>query len=110
MTRTPYYGGSRPAKALNEVINELYAMDPRWRRTVSACEPMPEAPKKVLVPERQAPEIAPDVVGMGLNEALYMIENSGFRCRFSGTGHVAGQTPSAGKTLKKGETITIVLK
>ncbi len=110
MTKTPYYGGSRPAKALNEVINELYAMDPRWRRTVSASEPMPEAPKKVLVAERQAPEIAPNVVGMGLNEALYMIENSGFRCKFSGTGHVVGQTPAAGKALKKGETITIVLK
>lgn len=110
MTRTPYYGGAKPAKALNEVIDELYAMDPRWRQTVSASEPMPAAPKKVLVAERQAPEIAPNVVGMGLNEALYMIENSGYRCKFSGTGHVAGQTPAAGKTLKKGETITIVLK
>ncbi len=110
MTKTAYYGGAKPAKALNEVIDELYAMDPRWRQTVSASEPMPEAPGKVLVAERQAPEIAPNVIGMGLNEALYMIENSGYRCKFSGTGHVASQTPAAGKTLKKDETITIVLK
>lgn len=110
MTKVPYYGGARPAKALNEVINELYAMDPRWRQTVSGSEPMPEAPKKVMVADRQAPEIAPNVIGMGLNEALYMIENSGYRCRFSGTGHVANQTPAAGKPLKKGETVTITLK
>ncbi len=109
MTRTAYYGGAKPAKALNEVINEIYAMDPRWRQTVSASAPMPEAPKKVIVADRQTPEMAPDVVGMGLNEALYMIENSGYRCRFSGTGHVTGQTPEAGKRLKKGETVTIVL-
>ncbi len=110
LTKTPYYGGSRPAKALNEVINELYAMDPRWRQTVSGSEPMPEAPKKMIVADKKAPEIAPNVIGMGLNEALYMIENSGFRCKFSGTGHVASQTPSAGKPLKKGETVTIALK
>ncbi len=110
MSASAYYGGSKPARALCEVIDELYAMDSRWRPEVSGSEEMPDARTRMIVADPQSSGIAPDVIGMGLNEALYMIENSGYRCRFSGTGHVASQTPAAGKTLKKGETVTIVLK
>ena len=43
-------------------------------------------------------------------DAVYRIENNGYRCSYEGTGHVTSQTPPAGKALGKGETIKIVLK
>ena len=49
-------------------------------------------------------------MGMGLMDALYAIENNGYRCRYEGMGHVVSQTPEAGKVCKKGETIKIVLR
>ena len=64
----------------------------------------------MLVTGKNAPAYVPELVGMGLNEALYMIENSGYRCRFSGVGHVAGQSPAAGTRLERGGTVTIMLK
>ena len=43
-------------------------------------------------------------------DALYTIENCGYRCVFEGTGHVVGQTPKAGTKAKKGDTVKIVLQ
>ena len=59
---------------------------------------------------RNDPDIVPDVMGLGLNEAIYKIENSGYRCRFEGVGHVQSQSPQAGKDLQKGGTISIRLE
>ena len=52
----------------------------------------------------------PDLTGLGLRDAIFAIENNGYRCRHTGTGHVTSQTPAAGEKLKKGETITITLQ
>ena len=110
LSKQAYYGGTRPAEAFKEVVNEIYALDPRWRENVSETHAMPKASDKVLVTGKNAPAYVPELVGMGLNEALYMIENSGYRCRFSGVGHVAGQSPAAGTRLEQGGTVTIMLK
>ena len=47
---------------------------------------------------------------MGLKDALYALENNGYKCVYEGIGHVVSQTPAAGKECKKGETVKIVLK
>ena len=52
----------------------------------------------------------PDVKGMGLKDAIYAIENNGYKCTYEGIGHVVSQIPSAGKVCAKGETIKLVLK
>ena len=52
----------------------------------------------------------PDVMGMGLTDAIYAIENNGYRCVYEGIGHVASQVPAAGTEGKKGETVKLVLK
>ena len=52
----------------------------------------------------------PDLKGMGLKDAVFAIENNGYRCSYTGMGHVVSQSPAAGTEYKKGETIRIVLK
>ena len=47
---------------------------------------------------------------MGLKDAVYAIENNGYRCSYEGIGHVVKQTPASGTQYKKGQTISIVLK
>ncbi|HIZ86923.1 MAG TPA: transpeptidase family protein [Candidatus Coprenecus pullistercoris] len=54
--------------------------------------------------------IVPDVTGMGLKDAIFLLENEGYRVVFSGAGRVSSQTPSAGSTLSPGERITLTLK
>lgn len=51
----------------------------------------------------------PDVTGMGLKDALYILENSGLKVSISGSGKVATQSLTAGTKLTKGQTIHIQL-
>ena len=56
------------------------------------------------------PDRVPDVRGMGLKDALYLLESRGLRVRFSGKGAVAAQTPAAGTPCKRGETVSVTLR
>lgn len=52
----------------------------------------------------------PDVRGMGLKEALFLLENAGLRVTFRGRGAVASQSLTAGSRCSEGDRIEIVLK
>lgn len=52
----------------------------------------------------------PDVSGMGLKDALFLLENEGYKIRFSGYGKVVSQNPEAGCELKRKSTVNIVLE
>jgi cell division protein FtsI (penicillin-binding protein 3) len=54
-------------------------------------------------------DIVPDVVGMGLKDALYLLESRGLRVEFIGRGNVKGQSIDAGSKISKGQKITIQL-
>ncbi len=54
--------------------------------------------------------VIPDVKGLGLKDAMFMIENSGLKCVYTGTGHVTSQVPKAGQKAAPGSTVTIGLK
>ena len=66
--------------------------------------------KPEFIGTRKDGGIVPDTKGMGLMDAIYAIENNGYKCQYEGIGHVVRQTPAAGSRYKKGETIQIVLK
>ncbi len=50
-----------------------------------------------------------NVKGMGLKDAIYLLENQGYKVKFKGHGKVVSQTPRAGADLPKGETVTLSL-
>lgn len=51
----------------------------------------------------------PDVVGLGLREAVVAIEKAGYNVTFDGRGYVCGQHPAAGQPTAKGTTVTLKL-
>lgn len=51
----------------------------------------------------------PDVIGMGLKDALYLLENAGLKVSVSGRGKVLYQSLVANSFFKKGESIKIQL-
>lgn len=53
--------------------------------------------------------IIPAVVGMGLKDAVYLMENKGLKVMATGRGKVLSQSLPAGATFKKGQTIAIFL-
>ncbi len=52
----------------------------------------------------------PDVCGMGLKEALFLLESRGLNVRFEGQGAVVKQTPASGEPIVAGAKAYIILK
>jgi cell division protein FtsI (penicillin-binding protein 3) len=54
--------------------------------------------------------IVPNVIGMGLQDAMYLLENIGLKVSAKGFGKVTQQSISAGQSIKKGSVIFLELK
>ena len=66
--------------------------------------------KKVKVYKKKiAPIYVPDVTGMSIKDALYILENQGMNVRFTGNGTVKSQSISPGEEIIKGKKIILEL-
>jgi len=63
----------------------------------------------VIKPIKIIPGLVPDVVGMGLKDAVYLLENNGMKIRFEGKGVVKKQSIQPGKRIEKGQIIKLEL-
>ena len=104
------YGGSIPALTFKDIADELWAYSPDWGEKLKSRGEVPQMLADHITTGNSADIPVPDLTGLGLRDAIYAIENNGYRCRHVGTGHVVAQTPAHGEKLKKGETITITLQ
>ena len=110
-TKASIYGGTFPALAFKELVDKTYALDYQWGNEYKKRADLPSMKEDISVESRlESGCTIPSTEGLGLKDALYVIENSGFRCSYTGSGHVAKQTPAAGTKGTKGQTINIVLK
>ena len=102
------YGSGIPAKTVREIVDHIYALDMDCGAELDKSGSMPS----MDLPERKetADGQVPDVKGLGVMDAVYEIENRGYRCVWKGTGHVRTQSPAAGTKLAKGNTVTLELK
>ena len=55
------------------------------------------------------PGTVPDVLGMGANDAVFLLEEAGFKTEINGFGRVFRQSPSAGMPVSKGALISMDL-
>lgn len=51
----------------------------------------------------------PDVVGMGLKDAVYLLENRGLKVTATGRGKVVNQSLAGGTNINKTQTISLIL-
>jgi hypothetical protein len=90
-------GGNKPAKVFRNIVNELWTRDDKWREVLREKGRMPVA-EEVQIASTQTDEV-PDLTGAGLRDALYILENLGYQCEYSGVGHVVKQVIN-GNTIK----------
>ena len=102
-----FYGGTKPAQAVREIVDEIYAIDDTWSGRIASTGALPAMAARSARVEGGK---APDLKGFALMDALYAVENAGYKCVYEGTGHVTAQNPAPGAALKKGETIRLTLK
>jgi cell division protein FtsI (penicillin-binding protein 3) len=94
---------------LKEVMNRIgvevndQSGDYDWVRTVTGEESVDFYTKK------NRRNKMPDVTGMGLGDALYLLESKGLSVRINGSGVVKSQSVPEGKEVIKGQLITLEL-
>ena len=104
-----YGGGNQPTLIFRDIADHIWAMDNEWGETIKETYSMPYM-KERYIGTRQSAAPVPDLTGLGLKDAVYMLENNGYKCTFEGMGLVIGQSIEAGTTGRKGETIHIILE
>jgi len=103
-------GGNLPALTFKQIVDDIWSMDSSWGEVLESRADIPQMKSGYIGTGLGGDAPVPDLKGMGLQDALYAIENNGYRCSYEGVGHVVKQTPAAGSSYKKGETIQLVLR
>ncbi|MBX2983474.1 MAG: penicillin-binding protein [Flavobacteriales bacterium] len=80
--------------------------DGEWAATQATDSAVVVAPRAVPA---EGTGMMPNVIGMGLRDAMYILENHGLRVRLTGSGMVKRQTPAPGTRPLKGSTVTLEL-
>lgn len=104
------YGGKIPALTFKDIVDGIWAYDSSWGNKIKAKGSIPQMREDPISTAQGEETPVPDLKGLGLKDAIFAIENNGYRFSHSGTGHVVSQTPKAGTKAKKGDRISIVLK
>jgi cell division protein FtsI (penicillin-binding protein 3) len=91
---------------INEVLGEL---DVRYKKTSKeewvATRESGDTIRLVGVGLKEG--LVPDVRGMSLRDAVYLLENSGLSVRYSGKGRVLRQSPEHGARVYKGSVVSL---
>jgi cell division protein FtsI (penicillin-binding protein 3) len=91
---------------INEVLGDL---DVRYKRTSKeewvATRESGDTIRLVGVNPKKG--LVPDVRGMSLRDAVYLLENSGLRVRYSGKGRVLRQSPEHGARVYEGSVVSL---
>ncbi|MBR1632571.1 MAG: transpeptidase family protein [Bacteroidales bacterium] len=112
-TKHQYQGGGIPARAVKTVVNYVADTDPGWRQGLEKTSQVPLMKTEHEISEVDGDNLlttVPDLRGMGLKDLLYVAENSGLHCEYSGSGHVRSQSPAAGTKVKAGSTVKVIMK
>lgn len=100
------YGYTRDLENIFKKMNlpfQVGGKAPVWSAATTGAD------KISLTPLSIQQNVVPDVKGMGLKDALYILENAGLKVNIEGTGKVSSQSLSPGTTFSRGNNITIEL-
>jgi cell division protein FtsI (penicillin-binding protein 3) len=91
---------------INEVLKNL---DVRYRRTADDdwVATRESGDTVSLTGIKIQPGLVPDVRGMSLRDAIYLLENTGLRVRYSGKGKVLRQSPEHGARYNDGTVVSL---
>lgn len=109
-SRKLYTGASLTLTAFREIAEYIYSHDKEWF-TYAEQGVAPQGEAKVSEATYAPSEgMIPNVVGMGLRDAMYVLENMGLKVKFTGSGSVVRQSPECYSTFEPGDEITLRLE
>ena len=105
-----YSAGKVAAPAFKEIADRVYAT-----KIKGLIEVEPQTHRDAEYhfdtnPILYDPMVVPDLRGMNITDAVYLLENMGWTARFEGYGQVVQQSVPAGDSLRPGGLITLTLE
>ncbi len=93
----------------SDINNVLRELDVKYRRTASNdwVKTRENGDTVRLVGMDIKKGLVPDVRGMSLRDALYLLENSGYKVKYSGKGKVLRQSPEHGARYFEGQIVSL---
>ncbi len=85
-----FYGGTWGGPVACEIIDNIYASSPDWNSPIVSSGAMPQIAENQPRAARDSSG-APNVVGMGLRDATYLLESQGYKVESTGRGKIVGQ-------------------
>lgn len=104
------FGAAYAGPIFKKIVDNIYLTEKEWRMEIENSERLKKMPSQDLPYTKNETSIVPKLSGLGLMDAIYSIENCGYKCHYTGIGHVVKQNPASGTKLRKGSTISITLK
>lgn len=98
-----YYDDLSKIYAELDIKTSQEGVNPEWAKVSTGDKEVKVYKKKI------APIYVPDVIGMSIRDALYILENQGMIVRFSGSGVVKAQSILPGEKTIKGKNIILEL-
>ncbi len=98
-----FYGATWGGPVFREVVEKVYAASIDWQDPLprTGTVPKPDGFLSLQGQEDIHKGLIPNVKGMGLREAVTLLEQAGFQVTFEGHGIVESQFPAPGDTLKE---------
>ena len=96
--------------AIREAAGELMPRVVSERRSGWGRTRVDSLGRVTVTPLADDPHTMPDVRGMGLKEAVFLLESRGLRVAFTGKGAVREQTLPPGAKIQRGQTVTLKLR
>lgn len=107
-TTQNFYGATWAGPVVREIAEELYANSPDWNEPLREKGKMPEIVTYANVMVNDTIQGTPDVTGMGLRDAVKVLESKGYKVSFEGHGKIREQSPQPGQKSENNE-IRLVL-
>lgn len=104
-----YFGAKVAGPVFKELADKLMSLDPDIAAPIPADSAVTNRGLPSPVTRLTTAEGVPDVKGMGLQEALYLLENKDLKVAVRGSGTIRSQSPEPGSDYRKNQTITIQL-
>lgn len=91
-----FYGGTWGGPVACEIIDNIYASSPGWNSPILSSGAMPQIAHERHSSQNDTIHGVPNVVGMGLRDAMYILESQGYKVAAKGRGKIVEQSPRAG--------------
>ena len=108
-SKKDYYGGTWAAPVVREIAENIYAASPDWSAPILKKEKLPIINQYENNTINDTIQGTPNVIGMGLKDALNILENDGYKVYFKGQGKIITQEPAPGTPIDSTRNIKILL-